>query len=299
MFEAKTMLYVYVETPLHAGSGRALGNVDLPIQRERVTGYPVVQASSLKGRLRAEGKAKKMPDLEVVFGPDTENADKHAGALSPGDAKILLFPVRSLAGVFAWTTSVEVLNRFRRDATMVGVEPGWSTPEAPGEEEALIGSAALKAGDKIVLEEFTFTPDDSQAQTVQVIGEWLAKHALPQTDEYDYWRKELPKRLVILPNDDFRDFVTFSTEVATRIKLDPDTKTVDEGPWSEEYLPTDTLLYAPLMATPSRKPDGKLSGQEVLQAVKDLNLTRTQLGGNETVGRGSVYLRLAIGGEDE
>ncbi len=289
MFEAKTMLYVYVETPLHAGSGRALGNVDLPIQRERVTGYPIVQASSLKGRLRAAGEG--MPHFEAVFGPDTENADKHAGALSPGDAKILLFPVRSLAGVFAWTTSVEMLNRFRRDAAMVGSEPGWTTPEVPEEGEALIGSDALKAGAKIVLEEFTFTSKTDQI--VSTIGQWLAKNALPQTEEYAYWREELPKRLVILPNDDFRDFVTFSTEVATRIKLDPETKTVDEGPWSEEYLPTDTLLYAPLMATPPRTDSELKSGQDVLQAVKDLNLTRVQLGGNETVGRGSVYLRIA------
>jgi CRISPR-associated protein Cmr4 len=290
MFEAKTMLYVYVETPLHAGSGRALGNVDLPIQRERVTGYPIVQASSLKGRLRAAGKTKGMPHFEAVFGPDTENADKHAGALSPGDAKVLLFPVRSLKGVFAWTTSVEVLQRFRRDAAMVGIEPDWSTPEAP-EEKALISSADLKASEKVVLEEFTFTPKADQVMSQ--IGQWLAKNALPQTDEYGYWRQELPKRLVILPNDDFRDFVTFSTEVATRIKLDPETKTVDEGPWSEEYLPTDTLLYAPLMATPPRTESELGSGQDVLEAVKNLRLTRVQLGGNETVGRGSVYLRIA------
>ena len=288
MFEAKTMLYVYVETPLHAGSGRALGNVDLPIQRERVTGYPIVQASSLKGRLRAAGEG--MPHFEAVFGPDTANADKHAGALSPGDAKILLFPVRSLKGVFAWTTSVEVLSRFRRDAAMVGIEPGWSTPE-PLKEKALISSGDLQGDGKVVLEEFTFTPNVEPI--VQEIGQWLAEKALPQTDEYAYWRQELPRRLVILPNDDFRDFVTFSTEVATRIKLHPKKKTVDEGPWSEEYLPTDTLLYAPLMATPSRKSGVALSGPEVLQAVKALNLTRVQLGGNETVGRGSVYLRIA------
>ena len=290
MFEATTMLYVYVETPLHAGSGRALGNVDLPIQREQVTGYPLVQASSLKGRLRAEGKAKKMPHFEAVFGPETDDAHKHAGALSPGDAKILLFPVRSLASVFAWTTSVEVLNRFLRDAKMVGVEPEWSAPEV-ADDEALIGSNALKAGDKVVLEEFTFTPKVNEI--VSKVGQWLAENALPQAEEYDYWREELPKRLVILPNDDFRDFVTLSTEVATRIKLDPETKTVDEGPWSEEYLPTDTLLYAPLMATPARKPDVKMKGQQVLDEFKKLNLTRTQLGGNETVGRGSVYLQLA------
>jgi CRISPR-associated protein Cmr4 len=295
MFEATTMSYLYVETPLHAGSGRALGVVDLPIQRERVTDYPIVQASSLKGRLRAEARAKKLPNFEAIFGPETENASDHAGALSPGDAKILLFPVRSLAGVFAWTTSVEVLNRFLRDARMVDVQPQpeWTVP-VPAESEALISGKELRAGDKVVLEEFTFTPREENA--VQIIGQWLAENTLPQGSEYQYWRDELPRRLVILPNDDFRDFVIFSTEVVTRIKLEPKTKTVDKETgalWTEEYLPTDTLLYAPLMVTPSRKPDVELTAQQVLDAVKSMGLTRTQLGGSETVGRGSVYLRFA------
>jgi CRISPR-associated protein Cmr4 len=124
------------------------------------------------------------------------------------------------------------------------------------------------------------------------VGQWLAQNALPQASEYRYWRDELPSRLVILPNDDFRDFVTFSTEVTTRIKIQPETKTVDEGAlWTEENLPTDTLLYAPLLATPSRAAGVQMTGQQVLDALKSLDLIRIQLGGNETVGRGMVHLR--------
>jgi CRISPR-associated protein Cmr4 len=37
-----TMLYLYVETPLHAGTGSGLSSVDLPIQRERTTQYPMI-----------------------------------------------------------------------------------------------------------------------------------------------------------------------------------------------------------------------------------------------------------------
>lgn len=289
------MLFVYVETPLHVGSGRALGAVDLPVQRERVTGYPMVQASSLKGALRAEAQGRAMPELDVIFGPETNNASAHAGALAPGDAKILLFPVRSLASVFAWTTSAEVLQRFLRDAAMVDIRPGWTPVEVP-DGKALIGSDEVKAGDKVVLEEFTFEPQ--VVDIVRDVGQWLARQALPKGAEYDYWRQALPRRLVILPNDDFRDFVTFSTEVAARVKLDLDRKTVAEGPWTEEYLPAETLLYAPLMATPARKPGVNWSGAQVLGAMQGLRLTRTQLGGNETVGRGTVYLRLVQEGKE-
>lgn len=301
MFEAKSMLFIYVETPLHAGTGRGLGGVDLPIQRERVTGYPVVQASSLKGRLRAasdpslnsQSKLSKAEHL-AIFGPETPNASDYAGALSTGDARILLFPVRSLAGVFAWTTSMDALARFLREAQMVGLVVSWTLPPEPDKDKALVSGDALIAGDSVVLEEFSFTPDKNQASTVEAIGQWLVDNALPQGNEYRYWRNALPKKLCILPEDAFRDFVKYGTEVQTHIRLDPDTKTVAGGAlWTAESLPVDTLLYAPLMATPSRAKDVNLTAKEVLQKVQGLGLVRTQLGGDETTGQGMVALRFA------
>jgi len=336
------MLYVYVETPLHAGSGRGLGGVDLPIQRERVTGYPVVQASSLKGKLRAEAylwsdylkkregyqpqieaelredelrKEGKIKDekrlkqeavrrarvraaqemgLEAVFGPETDRADAHAGALSPSDARLLLFPVRSLAGVFAWTTSGGALARFLRDARAAGFSPNWQVPTVMDKDGALVApDTELMAGQKVVLEEFAFNPTDDP--TVTTIGQWLAENALPEETEYQYWRDHLPRRLVVLHDDAFRNFTQFGTEVTTRTRIDNATKTVVKGMlWTEEALPPDTLLYAPLYATAPRADHshpiiGGAAG--VLNAVKGYDLTRVQLGGDETVGRGLVHLR--------
>jgi len=312
MFEARSMLFIYVETPLHAGTGRGLGAVDLPIQRERTTGYPIVQASSLKGRLRAaaRGKSKDNPTAEekqqgwlstqeflAIFGPETDQASEHAGALSTGDARILLFPVRSLVGVFAWTTSRDALARFLREAHMVGLSVDWELPAEPDRNTILVSGDALIAGGSVVLEEFSFTPDKSQADTVQAIGTWLANNALPQTG-YDYWKRALPNKLCILPEDAFRDFVLYGTEVQTHIKLDPDKKTVQTGAlWTTESLPVDTLLYAPLMATKSRASGVNLSGQQVLKKVEEgLGLVYTQLGGDETTGQGMVALRFSDGG---
>jgi CRISPR-associated protein Cmr4 len=299
MFDAKSLMFIYVETPLHVGAARSLGTVDLPIQRERSTGYPMVQASSLKGALRAE-TANKLPDQEehlAIFGPETPQASDHAGALSVGDARILLFPVRSLSGVFAWATSLDVLARFQRDAVRLGQNPGWALPTiAPGSEEAWVSGAGLLAGDSVVLEEFSFKPSQTQKGLVQQIGSWLAECALPPGSEYAYWRAALPARLCILPEDAFRDFALYSTEVQTHIKLNPATKTVDNGAlWTTESLPVDTLLYAPLMATPARRPGVELGGMQMLQRLADLNLTRLQLGGDETTGQGMTAIRI-IGG---
>jgi CRISPR-associated protein Cmr4 len=302
MFKAKSVLFIYVETPLHAGTGRGLGAVDLPIQRERTTQYPIVQASSVKGRLRAATDPEQQPTPTLskeehlaIFG--TTDA---SGALSTGDARLLLFPVRSLAGVFAWTTSVDALARFRREAEIAGLTPSWDEltdgPKTSNDKsEAWINGDQLVAGGSVVLEEFSFSP--VQNPIVKTIGEWLKDHALPKTG-YDYWKKALPDKLCILPEDAFRDFVLYGTEVQTHIQLNPDTKTVaGTALWTSESLPVDTLMYAPLMATQSRAKGTELNGEAIMEKLKGLNLVRTQLGGDETTGQGWVSLRFAAGGE--
>lgn len=294
---SKSMLFLYAESPLHAGAGRALGTVDLPIQRERVTGYPLIQSSGVKGRLRAEMKStgKLGDDLVTLFGPETENASDHAGALSFGDARLLLFPVRSLAGVFAWVTSVDVLARFQRELALVGATPDWNVPEqSPEESQALVNGQSLVAGGRVVLEEFSFTP--VQNEFIKQVGGWLAENALLQTAEYAYWRTALPQNLCILHRDAFRDFVLYATEVQTHIKLDPDKKTVESGAlWTAESLPVDSLLYAPILAVKSRRKEKELSADEVMKKLTGSLPTRLNFGGDETTGQGFVALKV-LGG---
>ena len=304
MYEKTAMMFIYVETPLHAGSGRGLGAVDLPIQRERITGYPIIQASSVKGKLRAEVRAANgwkddTPEIEALFGKAGDAGDNFAGAIAPGDARILLFPVRSLAGVFAWTTCLNVLQRFARDCALAGMRlPVLDGLSSPSPSQALIGkSSVLKAGDVAVLEEFSYTLNEEQKVTE--LGKWLAEHALPS--EYTYWRSELPKKLIILPDDDFRDFALYATEVQTHVRLNPDTKTVQTGAlWTTESLPTDTLLYAPLMAMKPRQQKDNQQAKDVnhvLETVKSaLDGKHVQFGGDETTGQGWVVVKFAFAG---
>ncbi|MBN1873210.1 MAG: type III-B CRISPR module RAMP protein Cmr4 [Anaerolineae bacterium] len=300
MLTEQTLLFIYTETPLHAGTGRGLGAVDLPIQREKVTGYPLVQGSSLKGRLRAavrEAKSWKDDSAELaeLFGRAGGEGDNWAGAIAPGDAKLLLFPVRSLAGIFAWITSVDALARFVRDTAIAGMLLEWDLNTAPGENQCWIATqSAVAPGNQVTLEEFSYTA--SKNNLVDAVATWLSRNALPTTAEYQYWRNNLAAHLVILPREDFRDFTISGTEVVTRVKLIPDLKTVQEGAlWTEEALPADTLLYAPVAYGASRKQnEDKTSvknATEVWQIVGALNERRMQLGGDETTGRGIVMPR--------
>lgn len=298
MFKARHLLFFYVETPLHVGAGRASANVDLPIQRERVTQYPMVQASSLKGALRAEYRQAHnlqddSPQVEAVFGKAGADGENWAGAVSVGDARILLFPVRSLAGVFAWVTSLHALESFRRAADLVGQSIPWTLPQGmPDTNTAWVGSKSqVVAQGKVVLEEFSF--DAQPKAEVDAIAKWLAENALPKGEAFQYWRDTLPARLCILHEDAFRDFCLYGTEVQTHIRIDPDKKTVAEGAlWTAESLPADSLLYAPLMAMDVRNGKDNKSADDVLKEFDFLQGGHIQLGGDETTGQGWVAVKV-------
>jgi len=119
--------------------------------------------------------------LEAVFGPETSDAHDHAGAISVGDARILLFPVRSLMGVFAWVTSKDVLARFKRDAQMAGAIVNWTEIGPAGDDAALVASNTPVSNNRVVLEEFAFTA--RQDSNVQAIANWLKDNALPSAEE--------------------------------------------------------------------------------------------------------------------
>ncbi len=297
MFEKSALLFIYVETPLHAGTGRGLGAVDLPIQRERVTQYPMIQASSLKGKLRAEVRLRNnwqddSPEITALFGKAGDADNTFSGAVAPGDARVLLFPVRSLAGVLAWTTSLHVLQRFARDCAFANLTPPLLLRTSPGAGEAFVTSDAVKAGDYVVLEDFSFKPISEHSKSLRELAQWVVDRALPNT--HAYWRKQIVDKLVVLPEDAFRDFALYATEVQTHVRLDPARKTVQPGAlWTTESLPPDTLLYAPLMVSQSRVDSKTWNADNVLTKLKEvLGDKRVQLGGDETAGQGWVTVRL-------
>ncbi len=315
MFLESRMMFIYVETPLHAGAGAGVEAIDLPIQRERTTGFPMVQAPGIKGALRSEVKdgRKGSEDefVKAVFGANAGDANLFAGAFSPGDARLLLFPVRSLKGVFAWTTCLGTLQRWRREALAAGFDES-KLPKlpatAPAESECYTSGDGAVVDGTVVLEEFAFKKlnGGQGSETVARLAGWLATNALPAGDEFQWWRAGLQARLIVLSDDDFRDFTLHATEVLTRIRLENDTKTVARGQlWTEEHLPPESLLYAPARATRLRvdngsKPDGlKGDGTATGEAAAVLDWVgdaaniphRFQLGGDETVGRGLVSVR--------
>jgi CRISPR-associated protein Cmr4 len=282
----KLSLFIYTETSLHAGMGSTVSVVDLPIQRERTTGYPLVQGSGVKGALRSQAKLEG-DEKSVLFGEADNKGESFAGAISVGDARIVLFPVRSLMGVFAYVTCPMVLARVARDVQ------GFPMLKdvAEGGTALVTKQTQVKASRQVVLEEFSFTAKESAS--ADAIANWLAQNAFPEGEAYDYWRKKVLGSLVILPDDAFADFVQHSTEITTRVRLDKTKKTVETGAlWTQESLPADTLLMSVVVAQASRNGKDSDTTEQITQKMQEAFAGgRVQIGGDETTGDGYVALR--------
>jgi len=215
MFKKAKLFFLLAETPLHPGSGGdSTGIVDLPIQRERYTNFPKIEASSLKGSLREAfsfankeiqikgqkikvSKEEYLQYLSLVFGP--ENSDEsYASAISFLDARILLFPVKSLKGIFAWVTCPMVLERFIEDLKFMEFSQeelknhGFMMENLSSLENTVPeGSNLLINNNVVILEEYTFQVKENP--NTKKIAEFIAQNIFKE-NEHSFWKEKLKKR---------------------------------------------------------------------------------------------------------
>ena len=299
MYRKSNLLFLMNQTPMHAGSGDSLGIIDMPIQRERHTGFPKIEASSLKGSIREHferAMSKKEKDSQVLaaFGTEGENGKgSRAGALGFTDARLLLFPVKSMKGVFAWVTCPKIISVFNEELSLAGHDIQF---DVKANTVATGNNLALNSN-KVVLEEYTFEVNDvtGAKNTANELGEWLSKKLL---DDKGYFAEKLMTDIVVLSDDDFKDFVNLSTEVLTRTEIDNETGTVKEGAlFTEEYLPAESIMYTNVLTAAefATKDDEKAAKQ--FEKEEDLRKFFSefiakdyvfQIGGNATLGKGIV-----------
>lgn len=282
MQQANVIFGLFAQTSLHAGIGATTGVIDLPIQREGHNGWPCVFGSSLKGALRARAESQYGEDndsVRFVFGPDTNHASDHAGALLVSDARLLLLPIRSLTSQFKWVTCPAALQRYRSDAARFGVTvPAFDLPDIQ-QDAAIVPQQTPDTA--LFLEEYRFS---ATARDLDGLIDTLA--GLMSRDQI---REDLERQLVVVSNDMFAHLAQHATPVNAHIAIDSATGTVRGGAlWYEETLPPETLLYAGLSANKARAGEAAMSAQDILGAVIGLFDEKPwlQVGGNETVGMG-------------
>ncbi|MEF3168225.1 MAG: type III-B CRISPR module RAMP protein Cmr4 [Deltaproteobacteria bacterium] len=301
MFEKHAALFLYAVSPVHMGAGQAVGIVDNPIQRERHTNHPCFAGSGIKGAVRHSfevlGGDKDL--MNCLFGPDAGDSNLHAGAVSFGDAQLVLLPVRSLKGGYVYATCPQALSRAQRLLALLGIKADWQVPEV-AEGNCLLANPDLLSKDRLHLEVFEYTAQEQKSDGVSAIGEYLASHALPNGPGYEFFRNKLKTDLVVLSDTDFAYFAENAMLVEPHVRINEQTGTAeDRGLFYTENLPPESLLIAPMLASKARtgKDADKESPAEVvigqIKTVIDGKLL--QIGGDATTGRGLVVAKVVEG----
>lgn len=238
--------------PIHVGTGgMRLGRVDMSIVREPGTNLPKIPGTSIAGACRTyaamqvEGKFPHCagqgqpssseenvenqrykghcgkPDCPicVTFGFSKGEGGSFQGLAQFSDARLVFFPVHSLAGP-VWVTCPDVL----RD---LGVNESELSEPADGEVRVASG---VKVSGKLNLG-------------------WLMLEVKPNQPfsldgKLNAISDEIKNRAVLVSNKMFGHIVNDNLEVRTSVSIDPQTGAAAEGAlYTYEALPRASVLY--------------------------------------------------------
>lgn len=319
---AARAIWIHALTPLHVGSGRGVGFIDLPIIREKVTNWPYVPGSSFKGVLTDKHDAS--PDQRkdrdddsdqqrqarrtrrLAFGHQDDEGNQsgrgadNAGSLTFSDARLVCLPVRSLYGTFSWVTCPLALKRLGRDLELLGSSDLPEIPADVKEDQIRVTSSSVLAEStdgKVYFEDLDLqpvAPAGNETQNALAVDNWSQRIASQVFDGTSGdWPTEFAARFSVVSNQLFDYLVTMATEVQARIRINEDTKTVADGQlWYEESLPAESILSGFVWCDRvfAAKDSGPVpTQQELLDAFCPTGTeTPLQLGGKASVGRGRV-----------
>lgn len=229
--------------PVHVGTGGSrLGRVDNSIIREPGTRLPKIPGTSLSGAVRqyaayqygkpqcaGQGTAKVGEDgghcgnascpICHTFGTANQDGSGSSGVVSIGDARLLCFPVYSMAGP-VWVTSPATL------------------------QDAGAGTATVSGTDAL-------TGSDLAAYSDLNLG-WLMVKRTGAPPALAGIATHLPdmvrNRLVVVSDKLFSQVVNSNLEVRTSVSIDPKTGAAKDGAlFTYEALPRATYLWFDLI----------------------------------------------------
>lgn len=293
----------YAVSPIHAGSGASTSAVDLPIQRERHTNWPHIQASGVKGAFRAHfrnfvDQNEDQQLINLVFGSDEQDGwdkkiDNLPGAMSVSDARLLAFPLRSNIAPFVWVTCPSVLKRLKTDLQYISLGEEMTIHKQDIQKDNAVNIGNDNISGQVILEDAVVNVSDEKPEDEFLKNEFF----------------EI-KRLLLISDDMFDYAVSYCTEIQTNIKIDSDTGTAKDGALRyQEFLPADSVLYSIVhysgrnvseikddQQSDLKKLVEEMQAEKIKTFVEDTVKDFIQIGGDETLGKGICKVEWISGG---
>ena len=283
--------WIHVVSPLHVGAGRGVGYIDLPIVREKVTNWPYIPGSAVKGVIADYFEASTKESREnalkkAAFGlaSESQEAVSNAGSIVFSDAGIVCLPIRSFYGTFAWITSPLALKRIEHSIN-------WEIPKTINEQALVcidIDNVCVN-GNKIYLEDIDLNIEKNDS--VSKLADFIAESVFSKKNDWEEFFKE---RFTIVNDNIFTFLCETGTEVNARIRIKEETKIAAEGAlWYEESLPVETILAGIVwcdkvyMKKETGEESERISPERLIEEFCREEL-KLQLGGKASTGKGIV-----------
>ncbi|MBD3186559.1 type III-B CRISPR module RAMP protein Cmr4 [Candidatus Bathyarchaeota archaeon] len=289
----KKMYWIHALSPLHVGTGRGMGFIDLPIAREMHTGWPFIPATSLKGAMRAklEGNLKRKL-LDIAFGSSGKDL-ANAGSVVFTDAKMSCLPVRSALGTFAYVTSPLVLNRINRDRIQgSGTKDPIEVPLVTNGKIVVAKNSVISLeGKKKENTKGVVYLDDFDLEVIEHANEW-ADFLADEIFDDSTWKTVFKRRFAIVGDDVFTFLSKTATEVNTRIRIDNEKGVVDKGAlWYEEAAPVDSIFQGYAWCDKIHGKGKETHAGDLFTKVCPSEPISLLLGGNISTGKGWVRIK--------
>jgi CRISPR-associated protein Cmr4 len=277
--------------PVHLGTGGyRLGRVDNAIVREPGTNLPKIPGTSLSGAVRSgaamriakrtcAGQGRHCADFSAcpicyTFGSARDGAGSGAGAVSLGDARLVLFPIASWDGP-VWVSTREALGEF-----------GFGgLPSPPSPEQILLSDALRPVATAFGLGWLMLDAPAGQTITLSAPTSWQTSTELSRA----------LSRAVIVHESVFGHVVNSGVEVRTSVAIDPNTGAAKDGAlFTYEAVPRATFMSFDVTVEDYRESfpwqNGAVSWQDVKDVVEDgLRVTEfVGIGGMGTRGFGRI-----------
>jgi len=281
-YEDLAVLGLYAETAMHPGTEGTAGYIDMPVQRERHTEYPVIPGSTIKGVLRAafKGAEKEEEEVKMVFGKEDGK-----GGISVADGMIAAFPVRSLMLPFFWVTCPFVIERIRR----ILARYGRIVPPVAAIEDGNARTAGEHTGQITLEDQLVKIVEEEDKLDIRVVNAF--EGLLPANKTFDYTRALLKDRLLVVSDAYFRDFVRSATQVVTRIQIVQKTGIAKDGAlFTQELIPADTIFISSIRGS------GTDEAKDYIGWLGKHENSMIRLGGDETIGRGITHVTMIVSG---
>lgn len=249
-------------TNLHPGSGdMSFGIVDKLVQRDPVTGFPVIHASGIKGSLRDYCRDNNVNcKIEEIFGEGTSQGNNKFFS-----AQLLTLPVRSNVRPFFRATCPTIIEHFYESLQTFGL----ITPQLKS-ALGLLKNATFKEGN-----DFLLFPVD---YNVVRIEDWQNKQEFVDSELHSLWDSELEEWLG--RKDEFallKDSVFI--EICENLPVVARNNLQGKGNlWYEELIPRQSTFWFTELYPET----------DVVELIinKVLNGVPFQVGANATVGMG-------------